>query len=130
MAELDLSDAFGIELIDQFTVVRRRETVDSNGEAVIETDELDACGVVTRASPDDLVRLAEADLAESHITIVTQFQLRGPSRQNGTEQFKPDYVLWAGTTFIVKTVDPYGNFGSGFCQGVAGSVESIDQAPE
>lgn len=129
MAELDLSDAFGMELLDCFVVQRRQETVDSNGEAVIETVPMDAAGVVTRATPNQLLRLAESDSSEAHICIVTQFRLRGPARAGG-EQFKPDNILWQGSTYVVKAVDPYTNFGSGFVQAIAGSTDSIEEAPE
>lgn len=130
MAELDLSDAFGFELLDEFAVIRRQEFVDSNGEAAVARETLGAVGVVTRASPDQLSRLPEADLAEAHICVVTEFRLRGPAREAGDVQFKPDLIQWQGSTFIVKQLDPYTNFGAGFVQAIAGSIDSVDEAPE
>lgn len=124
-----MSDAFGPEMLDEFEVVRRAETVDSNGEAVIGSVALMAVGVVCRASPDDLQRLPELDLMDAYISVVTQFRLRGPARAAG-RQFKPDVIRWQGSSFVVKALDPYTNFGAGFVQAICGSVDSVDEAPE
>lgn len=129
MAELDVSDAFGPELLDQFKYRRRTEEVDSNGEAVITSATLRGVGVICRAGQNDLERLPEFDAAKSYISVVTQTRLRGVSRQYGT-QFKPDLIEWQGSIFQVETIEPYTHFGSGFVQAIAGSVDSVDEAPQ
>lgn len=129
MAELDVSDAFGPDIVDGFTVRRRREVVNAYGESTVPApQEFAASGVVCRSDPNDVERLAEYDVLRSYISIVTKTRLYGPVKSDGNE-YKPDEIVWQGNTYVVEKVDPYTNFGTGFVQAIAGSIESVGEAP-
>ena len=125
---IDVSDAFDTDITDQFTVMRRVQTIDSttgrSGISVEGTFE-NVDGVVTISNPDDLERLDDSQRMGRNITIVTSFMLRGPA-----PGYQPDIVQWQGDNYLVKAVDPYPHAGDGFVQAIAGSVDSIDQPPE
>jgi len=125
MAYLDLSDAVcAPDLTDRFVVQRRLETVGVNGRSsVTPATYVGVLGVVTAASANDLERLPEEDRMGRNLSIVTRFRLQGP-----TVGFKPDVVIWRGDSYLVKSLDPYPQFGSGFYQAIVGSLDAVDQA--
>lgn len=130
MPELDMSDAFGPENLDTFNVIRRPEVVNEHGESEVPAPELieDVEGVVCMAGPDDLERLDDQDRMQRTISVVTKFRLRGPSRDGDTD-WKPDVVVWDGTQYEVKVIDPYVRYGSGFVQALCASTAAIDLPP-
>lgn len=127
---MDMSDALSDpDMLDRFDVVRRPETVDpTTGKSATSTTTFEKVrGVVSTAHGNDLERLDDADRMGRNISIVTQFALRGPSKE-GSQVFKPDLIIWRGTTYVVKTLDPYPQFGPGFVQAIAGSIGVVDTA--
>lgn len=126
---LDMSDLMNdAELMDRFTVKRRAETVDpaSGLSGSTPTTFKGVLGTVCAASRNDLERLDDADRMGRNISIVTSFQLRGPSKDAAGQIYKPDIVIWRGSSYVVKLLDPYPQ--SGFVQAVAGSVGVVDLA--
>lgn len=123
---LDVSDVLlDPEIADSFSVIRRTQVTSVKGRittADVTTDNV--IGVVCMSHPNDLQRLDDNQRMGRHITIITQHRIQGPSPNK-----QPDYVVWNGDTYIVQTVDPYTRYGAGFVQIVAGSVDSVDQAP-
>lgn len=126
---MDLSDAFGEEMMDVFDVVRRPEVIDAHGRSTVPSPETfdDVSGVVNAASKNDLERLEESDRMGRNISVVTPFALRGPAK-NGSATYKPDLVVWQGGTYVVKALDPYPQFGPGFVQAICGSISVVDAA--
>lgn len=124
MALLDFSDVlFDADLCDTITVKRRAETIGTNGRPVFTPQIIpNIVAVVTSAGKNDLERLPEDQRMGRNLCIVTNFKLRGPS-----PNYQPDTITWNGDDFIVKFLDPYPQFGSGFIQVIAGSVDVIDQ---
>lgn len=125
MALLDVSEALvDPMLLDTFDVVRRAETVNSTTgrSEVTEATTAGVSGVVCSAGPNDLQRLPEQDRMGRHISVVTLHRLRGP-----TPGYKADILVWKGDRFLVKVLDPYPQFGRGFVQVIAGSVDNLDQ---
>lgn len=118
------------DLMTLFTVTRRPEVVTLRGRSSVPVPEtfLNVSGIVCAASPSDLERLAEADLSQRHISIVTRFRLRMASKV-GVQQYKPDLVTWEGGTYQVLSLDPYPHSGPGFVQAIAGSVNIQEVAP-
>lgn len=124
-------------LSDAFTVTRRPEVMTSKGRSSVPAPVVytrsrrrglpPPVGVVTVASPNDLERLDDQDRAGRNISIVTRFPLQMTASYGGVK-YKPDQIYWRGDTFIVKSVDPYPQFGAGFVQAIAGSIDHQDAA--
>lgn len=128
---MDMSDALSDpDLMDKFDVIRRPETVSATTgkSTTTPTTFKKIRGVVSAAHGNDLERLDDADRMGRNISIVTSFALRGPSKDATAQVFKPDTILWRGSSYVVKTCDPYPQFGPGFVQAIAGSVGVVDLA--
>lgn len=108
-------------------MTRRLSTISDQGRNVMtEEPYAGVIGVVNVSSPDDLERLDDNDRAGRHISIITRFPLRGPARQAGEADSKPDLVEWQGDQYLVKALDPYPQYGAGFVQAIAGSIDAIE----
>ena len=125
----DVSDAIlDPALSDSITVTQRPEVIDAHGRSTVPAPVVtnNVAAVVCAASPNDLERLPEEDRTGRNISVITQFRL-GATRQG----FKPDLITWpvgAGAdSYVVKSVDPYPQFGPGFVQVIAGSIDLQDQ---
>lgn len=132
MADLDMTDALTEPAFtSSFDVVRRAEVVNAFGESTV-PEPLRICGVVgviCMASNEQLVRLDDQQRMGRNISVVTQFRLRGPAIGKGGQNFQPDLIKWQGDHYVVSYLDPYTNFGSGFVEAVASSIDFIDKAP-
>lgn len=125
MADLDLTDAFAPEFLEEFTVIRRTEVVTAHGRSAPTPVPIQAVGVIGPTSPDDLQRLPEGDYMDKAITIDTQFRLQGPSTG-----YKADQILWHGSHFVVRVVDDYSQYGTGFVHAIAASIDAMDAPPQ
>ncbi len=124
MALLDFSEVIlDADLCDTIVVKRRAEAVNTSGRPVFTTQTFnDVVAVVTSAGKNDLERLPEDQRMGRNLCIVTNFKLRGPA-----PGYQPDLITWYGDDFIVKQLDPYPQFGTGFVQAIVGSIDTIDQ---
>lgn len=114
-------------LADKVTVIRRRQVIGTNGRVSVDRRTIPrVVGVVTMAGPDDLDRLDDHQRMGRVISFVSKFKLQGPSL-TGRTLTQPDLIVWYGDQFVVATVDPYPQFGSGFTQAIATSWNSTDQ---
>lgn len=123
MPGLDVSEALTDPFfMDTFTVNRCAETISSKGRSVItRTPILDVGGVVCVAHGNDLERLPESQRMGRNLSIVTKFPLIGPAPGK-----QPDEIIWRGGTYLIKSLDPYPQYGAGFVQAIAGSTDVID----
>lgn len=123
--QLDVTEIIGDpDFAESFTVLRRSESVNQYGQSVVTSQNLNAVGVVCQAGPNDLERLDDNQRMGRHISVVTMFRLRGPA-----SGYQPDVILWNGNNFVVQQIDDYANFGQGFIEAIAGSMDSMDVAP-
>jgi len=108
---------------DWIVVKRRPVTINQYGENVIgPVVETRVAAVVTVAHGNDLDRLDDNQRMGRNLSIVIRHPLRGPA-----PGYQPDTIRWQGDDYVVKTVDPYPQFGAGFVQAIAGSIDSLDQ---
>ncbi len=130
MPSLDVTEILAdADIADNFDVVRRTQTVSNTGRTAIATQTFAAvAGVVCSASPNDLEVLEDAQRMGRHLSVVTTFRLRGPSRSGGVDSL-PDLLTWEGNQYVVKHIDPYQNYGAGFVQAIVGSIDTIDTPP-
>lgn len=111
-------------LADKFNVTRRAESVGANGRTVVTpTTTNNVVGVVTMYEDIELLRqeFPEIQFATRVISIVSKFKL-----QTAVQGYQPDYVTWRGDTYAVKRVSPYPQFGAGFYETVATSIDLTD----
>ena len=119
-----LNDAFDISMMDSIVVNRRPLVVDAHGRTtVVAPTATTIQAVVAMAGPDDLDRLEEADIFGRVITVVTRYKIQGQ-----VTGFKADVITWRGDNYLVKTLDPYPQFGDGWTQAICGSVDLVDAA--
>lgn len=107
-----------------FVCYRRDEEMTDTGRASLTRKQIPAVGVITVAHGNDLKRLSDQQRMGRAISIVTQFMLQGPS-----DGVAPDAIGWAGSYFVIVTVDPYPQYGPGWIQAVAASMDYLDPPP-
>lgn len=127
MPLLDVSEVLtDPDIATTFDVRRRAETVGTNGRsATSDTLFRNVVGVVTAIGPSDLERADGYQVTPRRISVVTKFRLRGE-----VTGFQPDVVVWRGSNYLVKAVDPYPQFGNGFVQAECSSMDKTDPALE
>ncbi len=110
------------DLASSFDVIRRTETVGTNGRGTLTTKTAHcAIGVITMASGNTLERAAAYQVMGRVISVVTQFELQGEVTGR-----QPDLVYWMGSYYIVKECDIYGHFGQGFYEAICVSTNYTD----
>lgn len=110
------------DLMDKFVVNRRTETIGPNGRSAVAEQTFNASGIVTAGSPNDLNRGDGFQTQGRSLTVVTKFRLQGEVTGR-----QPDTVVWRGDTFVVRAVDAYPHFGTGFFQAECTSTDKVDQ---
>lgn len=104
---------------DSFMVWRRISVVNLKGRAVQTVRKIPVMGVVDAASPNDLERLPDYSYAGGAISIVCKFKLFEESRTEApTQDYFPDLINWAGSIYIVKTLENYSRYGVGWVQAI------------
>jgi hypothetical protein len=127
---LDVSEVLlDPEIAGPFVVYRRTAIVNDHGRVESNRQQLPAIGVITAAHGNDLRRLEDSDSMGRVISIITRTMLQGPSGGAGQPEMMPDMVGWGGGMFVVKSVDPYPQYGRGFIQALAASMENLDPPP-
>jgi hypothetical protein len=124
MATLDVSDVLlSPEFTDNYSIQRNVETVDIHGRSTTTPTTTASFGVVTMANGADLKRYPELQMLERVLSIVTKTRLQ--SAVNGAQ---PDIIIWRGDNYVVKALDPYPQYGQGFYQAIAASIDLMDVA--
>ena len=96
------------------TLCRRAVTIDAHGRTAV-TETTSTIGAVVRpATEKDLERLPEGDRDRGYIKVLSETAM-----QAATAGAQPDEIIWAGSRWVVKTVDSwiYGRcFWSAVCE--------------
>ena len=122
MATLDVSDVLLCpEFTDNYVINRNQETIDNNGRSQVTTTQINSFGVVTMASGQDLQRYPELQILERVISIVTKTRL-----QSAVTGYQPDVITWRGDNYVVKAIDLYPQYGAGFYEVIAASIDLTD----
>jgi hypothetical protein len=109
---------------ERFSLIRRLEVVGLNGRTVVTEIPTDnVVGVITMNDDNEVIRqeFPEIEYATRVISIVTKTKILTASKG-----YQPDYVVWRGDTYLARRVSPYPQFGSGFYQVVASSINLTD----
>lgn len=125
MPQLDLAHVIrSPRFSQQFTVLRRTETVGDNGVAVITVQKFYPIGTVVPGADNQLERGPDQDAAAKSITVHSQFRLQGPAPGK-----KPDYIWWRGSYFLVTKLDDLSSWGAGWTSAECESATYVDEAP-
>lgn len=115
---------------DTFDVIRRAEVVGANGlPTLTPTTTAGVRGAVYPAGDNSLVRDEAYSTQNEAIEVVTQYRLRGASKDIGGVKYQPDLILWAGAYYIVKDVNDYTRYGRGFVKADCIGYDYVAQAP-
>lgn len=125
-AGLDVSEVLSDPMIcSTFDVIRRSEVIGQNGRVNVDAvTHGDILGVITAAGSNDLERLDDNQRTGRNISVVTSFRLRATA-----PGYQPDLIGWQGDFYVVKMLDPYTQYGAGFVQAIAGSLDFQDAPP-
>ena len=116
-------------LTDVFSVIRRAQTVSTNGRATSSSQLIpDKSGVVHPSSYNDLKMFPDLQITGKALTIITQFALRSES-EVAQKDYLPDIVQWHGDNFIVKQMLDWSSYGPGFVFAICESTDMVDAAP-
>jgi hypothetical protein len=101
-----------------FTVIRRREQINSSGQGVpAQPPEIitSVYGQITPVGENSLLREVAFQTQMQTIQVITQFRLRGATAEPSTgQQFQPDLISWRGNYYIVNTLNEFAQYGNGF----------------
>ena len=118
-----------VKPLERFTVLRRRETVDDYGRSQIVTTRHVATGSIAPSGDNTLARDENYQTQGNTITVITQFMLRGPSKDAGSRGYQPDVIEWDGSHYVVSTLNDYATYGNGVVSADCLSIDMIDLAP-
>jgi hypothetical protein len=128
--DIDISDILLDSAIagEQFTIIRRMETVNNYGERTSASHHILAIGSITPTGENSLVREDGYQTQTKTIKVITGFLLRGPSNSQLGKSFDPDIIQWRGDSYVVKTLNDYSQYGGGMIEADCGGIDYIDQA--
>lgn len=131
MPFIDVTDIILDPMIagEVFTVIRSVETVNNYGESVVTYQTLSGAGSVTPTGANSLVREEAYQTQAKTIRVVTTFALRGASKDENGVSYQPDIVVWRGNHFIVKSMDDFSQYGSGFVDVECASINQTELTP-
>jgi galactose-6-phosphate isomerase len=131
MSQLDFSAVLTDPLfLDYYTVMRRSQVISTSG--IASTNNVttpNVAGVVYPSEPNDLQRLPDDQVMSKTLTIITNFALYGEAEAAGTE-YQPDLVDWNGDSFVVRLIEDWSNYGTGFIKAICTSIDLVDSPPD
>ena len=96
---------------------RGRQTVGTDGIAVLAQTNTRFAGVVTQDAGAVLRRIAAGELINGSISVITRFALLAGSPTNTA-----DVVQWNGNSYTVSQVADYSRYGVGFVEAICDLV--------
>jgi hypothetical protein len=127
--DLALDTVFDPLLNDTFSRVRRLEARDAHGRSQVTPTQTDGLtGVVTMNEDIEDIRneFPEVQYATRVISVVTNQNFQAAVKDAQGNSYQPDLVVWRGDNYVVLRVSPYPQFGIGWHQVVAMSIDKVD----
>jgi len=110
--------------LTRFNVVRRRTWTDVHGFEQNQPIVIrNVVGSVTPTGDNSVNRDSDYQSQMRTLLVITRFLLRASEEDQDRVQWQPDLVQFDDGFYLVKSVDGFGNFGTGF---VAATCESFD----
>lgn len=113
-----------------FSIVRRAEVVNIHGESVLTTSVIEAVGAVQPLGDNSMLREEMYTTNSNGITVWTTTPLFNSGRTAGGVTYQPDLILWNNTHYLVRSMDPWSDFGAGFYKAECSQIEFQDQVPQ
>jgi len=121
MPLLDVSDVLLDPMFAQrLHVIRRTQSVGSDGVVAFTETILNPVGVITAGSPSNLERAPDAQVSKGTITVHSTIALLDP-----TSGGDADAILWHGTQYVVKKSYDYSDYGNGFTMAECEITEAV-----
>jgi hypothetical protein len=120
----DVNDAFGLDLEDEFEVIRRPLTVNSNGRSTVNPFSLGIQKGVIGPTPTSLERTPDYGISKGNMWVFTPFRLYFLR-----EGFQPDYIIYGGDRYVVVDLTDYTMYGRGFVQAMVHLTQSSPSEP-
>jgi hypothetical protein len=129
MPIIDVSDLLlDGDLTDTFTVIRRLQSVNENGETSVVTSTLNnVLGIVSPTANNELVVQDALQTQGKTLNVVTKFRLRGATQDTTGAQYQPDLIVWNLDTYEIKLLQDFSNYGDGFVSADCASVDLLDE---
>lgn len=124
LLELALDTLFDPDFNSPFTIIRRTEVLGLNGRVSYVSQTIQGNGVVTSTSQGTLQRREDYQVGMRGISIVCSMQLL-----TNTTGKTADVVEWLGSQYLVEHCDLYPQFGTGWFQVEAISMNTVDSEP-
>lgn len=132
MPDIDVTDVLiSLGVADQeFSVVRRVETVNTYGESV-QTDTVlgPYAGAVQPLGDRSLFREETFSTGKNGISVWSPVTLYNAARAADGTTYQPDLVLWKGDYYLVRGVDDWTQFGQGYVRADCVGYDYV-QTPE
>lgn len=112
-----------------FTIVRRTETVNQYGESVLATVNIPVIGAVQPLGENATIREEMYTTASNGITVWTTEPIFNAGRDSGGVRYQPDLILWDGTYYLVRVLEPWADFGAGFYKAECSQINLEDSNP-
>jgi hypothetical protein len=131
MPLIDVTDVLlSLDIADQaFTIVRRSEVVNQYGESILTALNISAVGSVQPLGDNSILREEMYTTGSNAITVWSTTPLYNAGRDSGGVKYQPDLILWNATHYLVRVVNPWLDFGSGFCMAECTQIEYQDRLP-
>jgi hypothetical protein len=112
-----------------FTVVRRTETVNQYGESTLATVNIPVIGAIQPLGENATLREEMYTTASNGITVWTQTPIFNAGRDSGGVKYQPDLILWDGTYYLVRVLEPWSDYGAGFYKAECSQIDFEDSNP-
>lgn len=133
MPFLDVSDVLLDPMFCEALVVTRRvQGLTNKGRVSTTPTTVNPApyGVVLPVTESPLERGASEQHLPRRIEIHTPYRLRSASQKaDGSEQYQPDLITWAGESWTVVLVDDFSRYGAGFIRAEAVATDPLDPEP-
>lgn len=115
MALLDLTELMtDADFVDDFTIVRKAQSVSNTGRTVTTSTNEAAIGSVQAASGKTLELFPDLARAQGQIEIWTQSRLHAPAEGSAADE-----IQWDGRRYTVAAVRDWRNWGPGWNVAIA-----------
>lgn len=123
MPDIDVNEVLtDPDFASTFSVRRQAESIGLNGRVVITPTTInDLSGTIVPEEPSDQQRTDDRQTTSRVIKIFTAFRLRALATSK-----QPDVVIWQGVEYTVKKLKNFTQFGQGYVEADAESMNATD----
>lgn len=131
MPLLNLSPVLASPMLQStFTVLRRQQIVGNNGRASTQNTSVPGLtGIIYPSAKNELERFPNLQITGKALTVITSYPLRSAAETVDGKEWSPDLVQWGGSNFIVRTLEDWSQYSTGFVLAICESITLVDSPP-